>query len=185
MMCDECGVRPANIHLTTFVNGEKQERNLCATCMTKYKKQLPNMDLGELAGLLGGFFEKALANRKSEEEDRFDAVCPHCGMTYAEFRRGGMLGCADCYRAFHKPLEELVTRVSGPAPQTGRAPGGVAGTVAVKMAIDRKKQKLMRAIAEEEYETAAALRDEIRALTAQLEAMNAEAEAGKEEASDE
>ena len=31
MMCDECGVRPANIHLTTFVNGEKQERNLCAT----------------------------------------------------------------------------------------------------------------------------------------------------------
>ena len=24
MMCDECGVRPANIHLTTFVNGEKQ-----------------------------------------------------------------------------------------------------------------------------------------------------------------
>ena len=136
------------------------------------------MDLGELAGLLGGFFEKALANRKSEEEDRFDAVCPRCGMTYAEFRRGGMLGCADCYRAFHKPLEELLVRVSGNAQHTGRK-------VAVKMAIDRKKQKLMRAIAEEEYETAAALRDEIRALTAQLEAMNAEAEAGKEEASDE
>ena len=58
MMCDECGVRPANIHLTTFVNGEKQERNLCATCMTKYKKQLPNMDLGELAGLLGGFLKR-------------------------------------------------------------------------------------------------------------------------------
>lgn len=33
MMCDECGVRPANIHLTTFVKlGEKQERHLCATC---------------------------------------------------------------------------------------------------------------------------------------------------------
>ena len=51
---------------------------------------------------------------------------------------------------------------------SGLAPGGVDGKVAVKMAIDRKKQKLMRAIAEEEYETAAALRDEIRALTAQL-----------------
>ncbi len=182
MMCDECGVRPANIHLTTFVNGEKQERNLCATCMTKYKKQLPNVDLGELAGLLGGFFEKALANRKTEDEDHFDAVCPRCGLSYAEFRRAGMLGCADCYHAFHKPLEELLVRVSGNAQHIGRAPGGVDGKVAVKMSIDRKKQMLMRAIAEEEYETAATLRDEIRALNAQLESMNAEAESRKEAA---
>ena len=52
MMCDECGVRPATIHLTTFTNGEKQDKNLCATCLTKYKMNLSSIDLTNLAGIL-------------------------------------------------------------------------------------------------------------------------------------
>ena len=74
MMCDECGVRPANIHLTTFVNGEKQERNLCATCMTKYKKQIPSLDIANLAGILSGFIGKALTQKNEEPEASFEAT---------------------------------------------------------------------------------------------------------------
>ena len=175
MMCDECGVRPASIHLTTFVNGEKQERNLCATCMTKYKKQLTNIDIHDLAGLLGGFFEK-LASREREEEDRFEGVCPRCRTTYAEFKRTGAVGCSECYKAFYEPLEELLVRVHGNAQHSGRVPGGVDSKVAVKLNIDKLKQKLVKAIANEEYEDAAALRDQIRALACQLEKTDADGE---------
>ena len=172
MMCDECGVRPANIHLTTFVGGEKQERNLCATCMTKYKKQLTGIDIGNLASLLSGFFEKA-ARGTEEDNDRFEAVCPVCGTSYADFKRTGMLGCSGCYKAFREPLEEFLVRVHGNAQHNGRVPGGVDSKVAVRLNIDKLKQQLVKAISEEEYEEAASLRDQIRALTEQLEGKEA------------
>ncbi len=169
IMCDECGVRPANIHLTTFVNGEKQERNLCATCMTKYKKQIPTIDFSNLAGILGGFLEKALSGAKVEETETFDATCERCGTTYQEFKQKGMLGCAECYKAFHEPLEKLLVRVHGNTQHNGRVPGGVDSKVAMRLNIDRLKQQLVKAITLEEYEEAAQLRDQIRLLKAQLE----------------
>ena len=90
-------------------------------------------------------------------------------MTYAEFQKGGMLGCANCYRAFKVPLTSLLQRVHGNTQHAGRVPGGVRSGVSIRMNIDRLKEKLQQAIADEEYEQAARLRDAIRALTIQLE----------------
>jgi len=169
MMCDECGVRPANIHLTTFVNGEKQERNLCATCMTKYKKQIPSLDIANLAGILSGFIGKALTQKNEEPDASFEATCSGCGIKYSSFKKNGMLGCSECYKAFREPIEEMLIRMHGNAQHNGRIPGGVDSNVSLKLKIDRMKQKLVTAIADEEYEMAATLRDEIRSLTKQLE----------------
>lgn len=168
MMCDECGVRPATIHLTTFTNGEKQDKNLCATCLTKYKMNLSAIDIGNLAGLLGGFIEKALTAKKEEADAGFSAVCETCGTDYRQFKRNGFLGCADCYQAFREPIEEMLSRMHGNAQHVGRIPGGVNSQVSIKLQIDKLKQQLTRAVAEEEYEQAALLRDRIRALTSEL-----------------
>ena len=51
----------------------------------------------------------------------------------------------------------------------GRIPGGVKSDVSIRMNIDRLRQALVKAIAAEEYEEAARLRDQIRALKQQLE----------------
>ena len=51
IMCDECGIRPANIHLTTIVDGEKKDVNLCAECLAR-KKEL-KIDFSALAGTIG------------------------------------------------------------------------------------------------------------------------------------
>ncbi len=168
MMCDECGVRPAAIHLTTFTNGEKQDKNLCATCLTKYKMNLPAMDLSNLAGILGGFIEKALSGKKEEVDAGFSATCETCSMDYKQFKRNGMLGCADCYKAFREPLEEMLTRMHGNAQHVGRVPGGVNSRVSIKLQIDKLKQQLSRAVSREEYEKAAVLRDQIRGLESEL-----------------
>lgn len=168
MMCDECGIRPAVISLTTIANGEKQERKLCISCMAKLKKQLPNLDLSGLVGLMSGFLEAANAGQEAEIEP--DITCEACGTTYSEFRNTGLLGCAQCYKAFHEPLEALLKRIHGQTHHAGRVPGGRAGQISLKFDIDRLKQQLVRAIAAEEYEQAAALRDQIRALSAQLQA---------------
>ena len=90
-------------------------------------------------------------------------------MTYGEFQKCGMLGCAACYQAFKTPMTALLQRVHGNTQHAGRVPGGAHSGTSIRMNIDRLKQKLQKAIADEEYEQAAKLRDTIRALNAQLE----------------
>lgn len=175
MMCEDCGVRPAKFHLMTIINGDRVERNLCPTCMAKHQKQIPGIDFSNLAGILNSILE----NKNAEEQARLDAeyesyVCEQCGTTYAEFQKSGMLGCAACYQAFKTPLTALLQRVHGNTQHAGRVPGGAHNGTSIRMNIDRLRQKLQKAIADEEYEQAAKLRDTIRALTIQLERKEAD-----------
>lgn len=169
MMCDECGIRPASIHLTTISGGQTQEKNLCAACMSKLQKQMPNVDFSSLAGLLSGFFEATKANGGGEAQPQSDLVCSRCGQSYEEFRKTGLLGCANCYHEFHDELEVLLNRIHGNTQHAGRVPGGLSGNLSRQVQLDRLKQQLVKAIAEEEYESAASLRDQIRSLQHQLE----------------
>lgn len=171
MMCEECGIRPAKFHLTTISGDQKKERNLCPACMAKYQKQIPGLDISNLAGLISGFLEAAGAKGKSPQEpDANDLLtCPTCGTAYSDFKKSGMLGCMDCYQAFKKPLEALLLRVHGNTQHAGKIPGGVKNDLSIRMNIDRLKQQLVKAITEEEYEDAARLRDQIRALKQQVD----------------
>ena len=170
MMCEECGVNPAVFHFVTITNDEKTERNLCPACMAKYKKQLPGFDIKNLAGILNNLIEGKGASKKEEIDPETAAItCEQCGMTYGEFRKGGMVGCARCYRAFHDPMAALLQCIHGNTQHAGRIPAGEHSGASIRMNIDRLKQLLQKAVAAEEYEQAAKLRDAIRALTAQLE----------------
>ena len=170
MMCEECGERAAKFHLVTVVNGDRMERNLCPACMARHQKQLPGFDFSNLAGILSSILEKKRGEEDAElDESLEDCVCEQCGMTYREFQKGGMLGCANCYKAFKAPLSALLQRVHGNTQHAGHIPDGAHSGTSIRMNIDRLKQKLQKAIADEEYEQAARLRDAIRALTIQLE----------------
>ena len=170
MMCEECGMNPAVFHFVTIKNDERSEKNLCPACMAKYKKQLPGIDIKNLAGILNNLIEGKPGSRKEQIDPETAAItCEQCGMTYGEFKKCGMLGCAECYHAFHEPMTALLQRIHGNTQHAGRIPGGVHSGTSIHMNIDRLKQQLQKAVAAEEYEQAAKLRDAIRALTAQLE----------------
>lgn len=169
MMCEECGIRPAKFHLMTITNDERTERNLCPVCMAKYKKQIPGIDFSNLAGILSTILDGKKGKAKEPLDESLAALaCEQCGMTYGEFQKCGMLGCAGCYKTFKTPLDALLQRVHGNTQHAGRIPGSVRSSVSIRMNIDRLKQRLQWAIVEEEYELAAKLRDSIRALNAQL-----------------
>ena len=175
MMCEDCGIRPAKIHLMTIINGDRVERNLCPTCMAKHQKQIPGIDFSNIAGILNSILEGKNAEEQARQDAEYEGyVCEQCGMTYQEFQKLGMLGCANCYQAFKTPMTALLQRVHGNTQHAGRVPGGVHSGTSIRMNIDRLKQKLQRAIADEEYEQAAKLRDSIRALTIQLERKEAD-----------
>lgn len=166
MMCDECGIRPANIRLTTIVNGEKRDRNLCSECLAK--SQRFKNDLSALADQLNGLLGTLKSGETKSEEDIPDIQCSACGTTYETFRKTGMLGCAQCYSDFREPLQNMMSRVHGHTQHVGRAPGDADQRLSMKAKADKLRQALKRAVADEEYETAATLRDQLRSLEAQL-----------------
>ena len=170
MMCDECGIREAKFHLTTIKNDERSERRLCPVCMAKYQKQLPGLDFTDLAGIINNMLSNIRGSREEAQETEAwsELICEQCGTTYAEFRKSGMVGCANCNSAFREPLDSLLQRIHGNTQHTGRIPGAVRKGVSLRMNIDRLREQLNKAVAQEEYEQAAKLRDAIRTLTAQL-----------------
>ena len=170
IMCDECGERPANIHLTTIVDGEKRDFNLCSECLAR-KKEL-SVDFGAIASRLS----KMIRQKQEKQAEAAvetpipDISCAQCGTTYAAFRASGRVGCAQCYEAFRQPLSEWMQQTYGASRHVGRESGGVACAVSLRMQLDKLRRMQKKAIATEEYEQAALLRDQIRALSAEVEA---------------
>lgn len=172
MMCDDCGVRPANFLLKAVTDGGVHEKNLCPVCMAKYQHRIPGLDFSNLAGILSGILESHKGADKAEDDaaTEFDGlVCTDCGTTYAEFRKGGRMGCAECYKAFRQPLDSLLLKVHGNLQHAGRMPGGLKSDASIRFTIEKLKQELVKAIAAEEYEQAAQIRDRVRLLNSQLE----------------
>ncbi len=167
MMCDECGIRPATIRITTIVNGEKRDRNLCSECLAS--SQRFKRDFSNLAGHLNGLLDALKSGASKTEEPIPDIECSRCGTTFEKYRKSGLVGCAQCYSDFREPLQAMMSRVHGHTQHVGRVPGGVDHKLSMKLKLDKLRQELTQAISQEEYETAAGLRDQIRALSAQIE----------------
>ena len=170
IMCDECGIRPANIHLTTVVDGEKKDVNLCAECLAR-KKEL-KLDFSALAGTIGQMLQTNIHIRKPapEAEPIPDLTCEACGTSYESFLKTGRVGCAQCYAAFRQPLSQWLTKQAGGDRHAGRKAGGVNESIERKMRISALRRRQKQAIADEDYEAAAELRDQIRALSSEEEA---------------
>jgi len=157
MLCEMCHQQPATVHLTTIVGGEKTEQHLCAACCQKHKQA---MTMAGMSTLLLNL----LSASKGEAQDEGKA-CPHCGQTYAAFRKSSLLGCAKCYETFRGEVMPMLERVHGKTRHVGRVPENKAREQdhqANRLAILRRDME--RAVADEDFELAAQLRDEIRAM---------------------
>ncbi len=161
MICDECG-RPATIRFVETVNGEMRVMQLCGECAGARGIGLSFAPLaGPIVNLLMGFLEEAGADEPVEAQG---SACSECGLSYAEFRRTGKLGCAVCYTSFEKELRPLIRRINGSSRHTGKIPSKAPEDAESIREVRRLKLDLDRAVRGEEYERAAELRDQIRSL---------------------
>lgn len=161
MICEHCGKNPATVHYTKIVNGEKSEYHLCEQCA----REKGELNLGltfqpgfSIQNLLGSIFGGSVEAEVPSE------TCPKCGATYEEFSRTGRLGCPDCYKAFSSRLNPLIRRVQGSVKHNGKAPERAGAGIKAERKISELEKSLQKAIAEERYEDAARIRDELRSL---------------------
>lgn len=166
MLCDQCKSKPACVHITKIVNNQKIEKHLCEECaQSSGEMSFSMVNNFSVNDFLKGMFNYEFVNGASPISE---AACPNCGMTYSDFSRSGKIGCSSCYQVFGAKLEPLIRRIHGTCGHTGKVPRRGQGTLEIKLRLKRMKQELERHIAAEEYEQAAKLRDEIRALEKQM-----------------
>ena len=162
MQCQLCGKRPAIVHFTEIVNNKKSEYHVCEKCAEERGYHVPLLKSKFSVGdLLAGMVDQAGAG----EEAKVGRVqCPKCGLVYSNFRETGRLGCSECYTTFRTQLRPLLRRIHGSTKHVGKMPERDSERVALRREIQRLHEEMQRAIEREEFEAAAALRDQIRAI---------------------
>jgi protein arginine kinase activator len=164
-ICDSCGEPGAVVHLTQVVNNETKTSHLCEKCAAQkgIQASVPgsssNLHLADFLAKMGG---DDLPLPGSSEED---AKCPFCGLSAKDFREIGRLGCPQCYPTFEDYLRGLLRRIHGGTHHVGKVylPPDPSASDREKR-LSALKKKLERAVAAEDFERAANLRDEIRTL---------------------
>src|SRR5262249_47251933 len=94
-------------------------------------------------------------------------TCPHCQMSFVEFRNGGLLGCPRDYDIFEQALAPLIQRAqNGAARHIGKSPRRIGVARDFQAELVRLRRNLEQAVEREDYEAAARLRDQIDAIDA-------------------
>ena len=82
------------------------------------------------------------------------------------FRKTNLLGCPACYDAFRGPLLSILSHLHRHVSHLGKAPGSIDDGTDRPGLLSRTRVALEKAIAAEDFEKAARLRDEIQRLEA-------------------
>jgi protein arginine kinase activator len=157
--CDNCGADDAVVHLTQIVNNEMTTFHLCESCAAeKGLEPTPESVNFPLSDFLAQMGEKEEVTRGESS-----GACSFCGLTFDDFRETGRLGCPQCYNTFEPHLRRLLRRIHGGTRHVGKVylpPDPTASEMEKR--VEALRRKLERAVAAEDFERAAELRDEIR-----------------------
>lgn len=158
MLCQKCGKNEATNYYEYNLNGQKTQLYLCPHCAQEMGLQGP----GGWANLgMGGFGLPSFLFSGGGPAESPGPSC-QCGATAEEVRRTGRPGCPRCYKTFAHLFDPMVRRIHGSAHHTGVTPKNMPVSTATQL--ERLRAQLGAAVAQQEFEQAAQLRDAIRQL---------------------
>ena len=170
MLCQRCQERPATVHVTKIVGGEKSGFHLCEQCAKENGEIMPQFTANAFD------FNHLLSGLLNMESSPGFAVappstlrCSTCGMTYNQFTQFGRFGCPDCYDNFAARLDPLLRRIQSNTSHTGKVPVRSGEKIKRRKTLDRLRKEMQQAIAQEQFERAAELRDQIRELEQEVD----------------
>ena len=159
MKCQNCHESEATVHWTDIVGNQKQEKHLCEECARGQDAPL------QQPVTLSKFLQQLLQQKVEQEFSKgVKESCPVCGMSYIEFRSSGRLGCPNDYEVFKEGLLPMLERLQDDVRHSGKVPSCAPKDLRKHNDMIRLRRQLERAVQREEYEKAAALRDQIERL---------------------
>lgn len=158
--CYFCG-KKATVHFTQIINNKILKMDLCESCAKQHGiGDPPGFSLSELLSKSSLF----------AEDPTTEATCPHCGFSPSspQFKKMGRLGCPHCYEHFHTMLGVILKDLHPKQIHQGKAPQNLFGRQATREKVRNLEREMQEVIKKEDYEKAAALRDEIAKLKQSL-----------------
>jgi protein arginine kinase activator len=157
VLCQRCKKATATVHVTDLI-GETKEVHLCEECAAEQgitvKSPMP------INALLEDFIKHQMAS-----QELADLTCPECGMDFLQYRQQGVLGCPHDYDAFEKALAPLIAQAHEQAVKhVGKVPSKASSVEKRQNLILKLRRELDEAVENEEYESAAKLRDQLKEL---------------------
>ena len=154
MLCESCGEYDANVHLTHVIEGVSRELHLCEDCASRSGINVEgSMSLTDIFMGLGPM--------SNDETAGVTKVCPLCGMGLVDFRSTSRLGCPVCYDTFRVELDPMLAGMHKGTKHAGKRPPAADDGPEAYSRLRSLEKDLTSAVAAENYEAAAKLRDEI------------------------
>lgn len=150
----ECCDKEATCHVTLIKDNTVIEKHYCSEHAKTQGVGTPNsfayLDSGVVApGAMHPFL---------------NLVCPKCHYTIKNFEATGVFGCPDCFKTFHPLIMEILGKLHRGIQHRGKIPRKGIDVEVIQKRIKELEKNMKNAVAEEHYEEAAQIRDEISAL---------------------
>ena len=153
MKCEICKKKEASVHFKQVHEGEAKELFVCEECAASkgFDVQAPM----SLANFLFGGDAEGAPDAPGDER-----ICTLCRMRLSDFRKGSRLGCPVCYETFSEELRPMLASMQKGKQHRGKIPFKEK----IIVEILQMKECLNKAVASQDFESAAALRDQIKVL---------------------
>ena len=165
MKCQKCA-KPATFHITDIERGKPREYHFCdehaRQHLTPTEEATDQQPMSELAKKLIVGAPGTGREREPSPADR--QACPVCQITFLEFRNSGRLGCPYDYEVFRDELMPLLENIHDETRHSGKVPRRAPRNSQKQTELIQLRNDLKRAIAAEDYEEAARIRDKIKVI---------------------
>lgn len=160
MKCQHCE-KPATFHITELT--EPSGPLMLHLCEDHARVYLSQESEDAPTNALAGMLAKQLKLEQTAEQlAKLDKkTCPICGITFAEFRQAGRLGCSYDYVWFQDDLEPLLMNIHGAKNHIGKRPTKNTGSPDTQHELIQLRREMQEAVRSEDYERAGELRDRI------------------------
>ncbi|MBE6601204.1 MAG: hypothetical protein E7637_01700 [Ruminococcaceae bacterium] len=171
MLCEKCKKRTATVFYNENINGKTRAYSLCGECAAKLREKGDIQEITSMIGsfadpfsmlqhdLFSGFYGLPTSKNASAEKK-----CPVCSSKYSDIAASGKVGCPTCYEIFSDELSRTIQSVHGTTVHIGSVPSRHRAQKAKAEKLKQLRRLLQEAVQAENFEKAAALRDEIRTL---------------------
>lgn len=165
-LCEICNKNRATLKLTRVDDGNVTEAWICQACAGEHsplQKKSEETTAG-LQSLFANLLKEKGGEEAAQKVEPERATCTACGMAFETYRKTFLLGCEECYESFEEALLSDLRKIHGDTRHVGKVPPGQEQQVRQQVTVAELRRDLNEAIAQEDFEKAAELRDRIRDL---------------------
>lgn len=157
MICDMCKLNEAKISVEQVADGVTKNIYLCPACSQR-------LGFGMFSKTIDISITKILEANDNDDGRKSDQ-CPVCGLSFREIESKKMMGCPECFSFFKAEIMEILGKKKKNLKYSGFITDEQSSeTFFETHSSEELHEELKKTVETEDYERAAALRDEIKAL---------------------